>query len=101
MVTDGGRGSGPLLYLYLGVYLGGRSRERREEIDRVVVRVDDLSVALAPEGIPGLLLRSKARRDDTRVRGVDVARRGALEGEAHGGAFRLNPIRPERLDATQ
>src|SRR5205814_5583848 len=88
----GGREGGPLRYL------GGRVRERREEIDRVVIRVDDLRVTLTPEGVPRLFLRSKARRDHSRVRRVDVAWRRALEREAHAMPGRLGPIGVELLD---
>src|SRR6266850_1476796 len=91
-MTERGRESGPF------VCLGGRVRKRGEEIDSVVIGVDDLGVALAPEGVPRLFLRSKARGDDSRVRRVDVAGRRALEGETHAVAFRLNPIGIELLD---
>src|SRR2546428_11107707 len=72
--------------------------KRREEIDRVVVWVDDLRVALAPEGVPRFLLRSKAGRDHPRVRRVDVAGGGALKGEAHAVPCRLGPVRVKLLD---
>ena len=41
--------------------------ERREEVDRHAVGVGELRVALAPEGVPRLLLAREACRDDARV----------------------------------
>src|SRR5438093_4713759 len=77
---------------------GCGGRKRGEQIDDVVIRIDHLRVALAPERVPRLLLGAEAGGCDTLVHAIDLGGARAFEGETHAMAGGLAPPRIELLD---